>query len=198
MALTIEMIEDKEFKIGLRGYDQKDVDSFLDEVCDQIEAMENEIASLKAKLSRAGQAPAMTAAPAIIPAPMAVQSVPVPAPMAVQPAPVPAPVPQPIPALPQEEAPAQEDASEAAQRLLASAQKVYDDTVAEANAEAKRILREAQSGADAEINGLTSERDALKAEIEMLKDTARDYRERFRHLLLDQQHVLDSEKALFE
>ena len=187
MALTIEMIEDKEFKIVLRGYDQKDVDSFLDEVCDQIEAMENEIASLKAKLSRAGQAPAMTAAPAIISAPMPVQSVP-----------VPAPVPQPIPALPQEEAPAQEDASEAAQRLLASAQKVYDDTVAEANAEAKRILREAQSGADAEINGLTSERDALKAEIEMLKDTARDYRERFRHLLLDQQHVLDSEKALFE
>lgn len=189
MPLTIEMIEDKEFKIAFRGYDQEDVDSFLDEVCDQIEAMEKEIAFLQAKLGRIDQAPSLASVPA--PAIM-------PAPMPVQPVPKPAPVLPPVYSVPREGAPVQEDASEAAQKLLASAQKVYDDTVAEANAEAKRILREAQSGADEEMRALMMDRDELKAQIEMLKDTARDYRERFRRLLQDQQHVLDSEKALFE
>lgn len=180
MPLTIDMIEDKEFKIKVRGYDQEEVDEFLDEICDQIEAMEKEIAALQAKLNRANQAPAVKAAPI--------------------PAPVPAPMPAPIYAPPQEKpaAFAQEDGSESAQRLLARAQKVYDDTVAEANVEARRILREAQTEAEAGIRELISERDGLKEEIEMLKDTARDYRERFRRLVQDQQHVLDSERALFD
>ena len=174
MPLTIAMIEEKEFKTKVRGYDQEEVDNFLDEVCDQIEAMEREIASLQAKLSKAGQTPVVTAAPVPVPAPMY------------------------APVLEKSPVAVQEDSSEAAQRLLTKAQKVYDDTVAEANAEARRILREAQNGADSEMRGLAAERDALREEVEMLKDAARDYRERFRRLLQDQQHVLESEKALFD
>ena len=37
MAITVAMIEEKEFKIKMRGYDPSEVDEFLDEICDEIE-----------------------------------------------------------------------------------------------------------------------------------------------------------------
>ena len=36
MQITIEMIESKEFKIRPKGYDQQEVDEFLDAICDEI------------------------------------------------------------------------------------------------------------------------------------------------------------------
>ena len=34
MAITVTMIEEKEFKTKVRGYDPLEVDEFLDAICD--------------------------------------------------------------------------------------------------------------------------------------------------------------------
>ena len=183
MAITVSMIEEKEFKTKLKGYDPVEVDEFLDQVCDEMVALQEEIATLNQRLSQAtrgaGYAPAAVPAPV----PMPGGAVPAPAPLkeAVKPAQAP-----------------KENASEAAQRLLAQAQKVYDETLAEARSKAEEILKNADSKADRDVESLEEEKAALEKEVEMLKATAKDYRERFLRLVEDQQHVLKAETVLFE
>lgn len=169
MPITVSMIEEKDFKTKMRGYDPVEVDEFLDEICDEMVAMQEEIAALQ---SRVNQLQAnRTFAPAV---------------------PVPAPAAAPAP---RKEA-AEDD--ETAQRILARAQRFYDETVAEAKAEAEAILKDARGRADSTTVDLESEKASLKEEIEMLKATARDYRNRFRNLVEDQQHVLNAENELFD
>ena len=55
MAITVAMIEEKEFKIKMRGYDPSEVDEFLDEVCDEMVALQEEIATLNQRLSQSSQ-----------------------------------------------------------------------------------------------------------------------------------------------
>ena len=98
----------------------------------------------------------------------------------------------------EETAPQRQEASEAAQKLLARAQKVYDETLADAKQEAQDILDEAKKQAAEQIGSLEDQRNALEKEVESLKAAARDYRERFQRLIDDQAHILKSEKALFE
>ena len=169
------MIEEKEFKTKMRGYDPVEVDEFLDEICDEMVAMQEEISTLQSRLNQAPRAEAP-----FVPAPAAM------------------PVPAPVPAPRKAEKAETEEASEAAQRLLAKAQKVYDETLAEAKAEADKILSGAHTRADSGLSDLEEERKALEEEIEMLKAAAKDYRERFERLVEDQQHVLRAETKLFE
>ncbi len=175
MPITVAMIEEKEFKTKMRGYDPVEVDEFLDEICDEMVAMQEEISTLQSRLNQAPRAEAP-----FVPAPAAM------------------PVPAPVPAPRKAEKAETEEASEAAQRLLAKAQKVYDETVAEAKAEADKILSGAHTRADSGLSDLEEERKALEEEIEMLKAAAKDYRERFERLVEDQQHVLRAETKLFE
>ena len=61
MQITIEMIESKEFKIRPKGYDQQEVDEFLDAICDEMAA---QIQSLQQQLMSAqAKRPAPVAAP---------------------------------------------------------------------------------------------------------------------------------------
>ena len=175
MPITVAMIEEKEFKTKMRGYDPVEVDEFLDEICDEMVAMQEEISTLQSRLNQAPRAEAP-----FVPAPAAM------------------PVPAPVPAPRKAEKAETEEASEAAQRLLAKAQKVYDEPVAEAKAEADKILSGAHTRADSGLSDLEEERKALEEEIEMLKAAAKDYRERFERLVEDQQHVLRAETKLFE
>ncbi len=175
MPITVAMIEEKEFKTKMRGYDPVEVDEFLDEICDEMVAMQEEISTLQSRLNQAPRAEAP-----FVPAPAAM------------------PVPAPVPAPRKAEKAETEEASEAAQRLLAKAQKVYDETLAEAKAEADKILSGAHTRADSGLSDLEEERKALEEEIEMLKAAAKDYRERFERLVEDQQHVLRAETKLFE
>lgn len=182
MPITVAMIEEKEFKTKMRGYDPVEVDEFLDEICDEMVAMQEEIATLQSRVAQAGR----TAAP----------YTPVPAPAA-----VPVPAPEPVVKVVEKEVVKEvikEDASEAAQRLLARAQKVYDETVADAQAEAEKILQNATARADSGVEALAEEKEALEKEVAMLKAAAKDYRERFLRLVEDQQHVLNAETELFE
>ncbi len=179
MPITVAMIEEKEFKTKMRGYDPVEVDEFLDEICDEMVAMQEEISTLTQRLNQTAHNAFVSSA------------VPTPVP---PPAPIPAPAPAPKPV----EAPKAQDSSEAAQRLLAQAQKVYDETIAEAKAKAEEIMNGASSRASLGLGDLEAEKSDLQQEVEMLRQAAKDYRERFLRLIEEQHHILKSETALFE
>ncbi len=68
MQITIEMIESKEFKIKPRGYDQQEVDEFLDAICDEMAAQQDQIQALQQQLMSAqAKRPAPAPAPAVTP-----------------------------------------------------------------------------------------------------------------------------------
>ena len=50
--ITIEVIETKEFHVAARGYNQHEVDEFLDSICDELERIEGEMAALKQENDR--------------------------------------------------------------------------------------------------------------------------------------------------
>ena len=50
--ITIEVIETKEFHVAARGYNQHEVDEFLDSICDELERIEIEMDELKAENDR--------------------------------------------------------------------------------------------------------------------------------------------------
>ena len=186
MPITVAMIEEKEFKTKMRGYDPVEVDEFLDDICDEMVAMQEEIATLTQRLNQAPHNPYGSVA------------VPVPAVSAAVPPPVSAPVQPSAQRAAEAPAPAREDTSEAAQRLLSQAQKVYDQTIAEAKAKAEEILSGASERASMNLEDLEAEKRDLQQEVEMLRQTAKDYRERFLRLIEDQQHILNAETGLFE
>ena len=64
MPITVAMIEEKEFKTKMRGYDPEEVDEFLDEICDEMVAMQEEIATLQARLAQAPRSNQAAFAPA--------------------------------------------------------------------------------------------------------------------------------------
>ena len=55
--ITVDDISRKEFSFVNRGYNQKEVDDFLDDICDEMERMENEIIDLRQKTSVVRTAP---------------------------------------------------------------------------------------------------------------------------------------------
>lgn len=71
MAVTIQMIETKEFKTKAHGYDPEEVDVFLDEIADEFEEMQREIQALRAAQMRPSSqpVPAPAPAPAAVPEP---------------------------------------------------------------------------------------------------------------------------------
>ena len=53
--ITVDEISRKEFSFANKGYNQKEVDDFLDDICDEIERMENEIMDLRQKTTAVRQ-----------------------------------------------------------------------------------------------------------------------------------------------
>ena len=47
--ITVELIAHKEFSISSKGYNQNEVDNFLDDICEEMERMEKEIIDLRQK-----------------------------------------------------------------------------------------------------------------------------------------------------
>ncbi|MBQ2699787.1 MAG: DivIVA domain-containing protein [Clostridia bacterium] len=174
MQITVEMIESKEFKTKVRGYDPAEVDEFLDAICDEIVAMEEEIENLNQRLAQqsANQVRPVKAEPAPAPAPVA--------------------------AAPVRSAVMDKEQQETLNSLLINAQKVADQTVAEAHTRAEAIVAQAQKKIDEQLAGLEEEKATLAEEVENLKKAAADYKERFLRLMQDQKHVLDAETELFK
>ena len=178
--LTTEDVLNKKFQyVKFReGYDQDEVDEFLDEVVSTIYSLQMENQDLKEKLEAAERRIAELSnsdyAPAETPAPVAAPVVETPAPAA--------------PALT-----GLQDA-ESATSMLALAQRVHDEYVrdgeeqaakiiAEANAEREKIIADAQAQKDSLLSQLDQERELLENKINGLRTFEAEYRSNLRNHL---------------
>ena len=168
MQITVEMIDTKEFKIKPRGYDQQEVDDFLDAIGDEMVRQLDTIQSLQQQLQQAKAARPQPEAPTQVLKP-------------VQPKPAPASAP----------------ASDSFREILEMAQKVKDETIAEAQRKADAIVDEANAQASARLSSLEKEKDALTREVAALKAAASEYRAKFEALLQAQQEAMEKAADLF-
>ena len=175
--LTTEDVLNKKFQyVKFReGYDQDEVDEFLDEVVSTIYSLQMENQDLKEKLEAAERRIAELSnsdyAPAETPAPVAAPVVETPAPAA--------------PSLT-----GLQDA-ESATSMLALAQRVHDEYVrdgeeqaakiiADANAERDAIISDAQKQKDSLLSQLDQERELLENKINGLRTFEAEYRTNLR------------------
>ena len=210
MPLTPEDVHNKQFTtVRLReGYDEEEVDAFLDEVEAELTRLIRENEELRAKLAAATRAAASAAA---APVPMRREPTPIPAPAPPQPAlPAPLPAPLPVPQAPQFQAPGGDSAA----RVLALAQQTADQAIAEARNEANKIVgeargradgleREARGKADAlerdaqekhrvAMGSLETARAALERKVDDLRAFEREYRQRLKSYLDGQMRQLEA------
>ncbi|WP_182113653.1 MULTISPECIES: DivIVA domain-containing protein [unclassified Actinotalea] len=211
--LTADDVLNKKFQATKfrEGYDQDEVDDFLDEVVNTLRAVSAENEELKAKLAAAERRVAElsrnngggTSSPFAQP-----QDRPEPAPApAPAPAPEPEPEPEPAPApvvaapVAQERVTAQAPTAsqrlsepESATGMLQLAQKLHDDyvrsgqeegdrIVADAKSQATRIVREAEETSARTLSQLEQERSLLERKIDELRVFERDYRTRLKSYL---------------
>lgn len=181
--LTADDVLNKKFQPTKfrEGYDQDEVDDFLDEVVNTLRLITAENEELKAKLAAAESALAEAGGE-------------VPAPVEAAPEPVaePAPEPEPEPAPVEEARPRSEP--ESAAGMLALAQKLHDEyvhngeverdrIVGEAQSTADRLVREAEEQKERTIGQLEEERVLLERKIDELRIFERDYRARLKSYL---------------
>jgi DivIVA domain-containing protein len=192
--LTADEVLNKKFQATKfrEGYDQDEVDDFLDEVVNTLREVQGENEELKTKLAAAerriaelSRAGAQQAAPAPKPEPT---PEPAPAPVAAAPVAAPAPVVAPV------QQPARASEPESATGMLALAQKLHDDyvrsgqeesdrLVGEAKSQANRIVREAEETSQRTLGQLEQERSLLERKIDELRVFERDYRTRLKSYL---------------
>ncbi|MDO5022075.1 MAG: DivIVA domain-containing protein [Eubacteriales bacterium] len=170
MPITVNMIEEKEFKIKVRGYDPVEVDEFLDEICDEMIVMQETIASLRDKVAKQDSA-SFAPPPPMQPAAPAIPLSPTPPPAERFPADL-----------------------ETAKKLLEDTQKSCDEALANAKKRANEIIQEAKDRVpDPELTDLETQRDSVRQEIETLKEELESFRNRFKSMLNDQKDLLDAE-----
>ena len=166
--ITIEVIETKEFHVAARGYNQREVDEFLDSICDELESMEAEMATLQATINRLQN-----------------QAVPQPIMHQAYQAPKPAPI-----------VPASMETDGTFREILEMAQCVKEQTIADAEAKAAEIIGNAEIEVKARLGNLAEEKDELEAQVASLKTAVRDYKARFAQMLNAVQEVLDATEEL--
>ncbi len=219
MPLTPEDVHNKQFTtVRLReGYDEEEVDAFLDEVEAELTRLLRENEELRAKLAAATRAAAQAQQqqqqqppmdrPPMDRMPARREPVPIPPQL---PAPMPVPVPQAQP-------PQFQPGGDSAARVLALAQQTADQAIAEARNEANKIVGEARTRADGmerEARGKADalERDAqekhrvamgtleqarasLERKVEDLRAFEREYRQRLKSYLESQMRQLESNSS---
>ena len=194
--LTADDVLNKKFQATKfrEGYDQDEVDDFLDEVVNTLRAVQTENEELQTKLaaaerrvaelSRAGASADVTDSVDTDTAPAPVAAAPVAATVA-EPAPV-------VSAAPA--ATARPSEPESATGMLLMAQKLHDDYVRsgqeesdrlinEAKAQSTRIVREAEETSHRTLSALEQERSLLERKIDELRVFERDYRTRLKSYL---------------
>ncbi len=158
--ITIEVIETKEFHVAARGYNQHEVDEFLDSICDELERIEAEMDALKAENDR-----------------LQYQA-----------------VPQVTKATPVVSAPAGNDGT--FREILEMAQRVKEQTIADAEAKAAEIVANAEVEVKARLGNLTEEKEALEEQIASLKESAKAFKAQFAEMIGVAQDTLDAMKIL--
>ncbi len=171
MGITVSDIERKEFAYKGAGYDPYDVDQYLDQICDEMVAMQDRIVQLEKELADAQREVEQ-------------------AKHAAQPAPAPAPAQQETFARPAAAEPPVARTSEALEAILINAQRLADDAVENANRKADELLKKAQAEADGITSGAQGEKERIEAEYATLKEAAQKFKEDFLK-------ILDEHKSLF-
>ncbi len=216
MPLTPDEVVNKRFSATKfrQGYDEEEVDEFLDEVVAELRRLTAENDDLKSKLAacerRVGELTRGGATAAVAaPAPTPVAAAPEPEP---EPAPAPAPEPAAVPAAASAPAPVAASLSsgpEGAASMLALAQKLHDEhveagraegarVVAEAKEHADRLVREAEEKQRRTLGNLEQERAVLERKVDELRSFERDYRRRLKAYLEGQLRDLDALPAAGE
>jgi DivIVA domain-containing protein len=212
MPLTPEDVRNKQFTtVRLReGYDEDEVDAFLDEVETELRRLIRENDELRAKLAAATRA--ASAAPATTAPQPAVEAEKKDEPAKAEPEAAP----EPPKSVAEPPAPIAVEASgaDSAARVLALAQQTADQAIAEARSEANKIVgdarsraeaieREARNKADALerdaqdkhrsiIGVLETQRNALEAQLDQLRQFEREYRSRLKSFLEGQLRQLEA------
>lgn len=197
MALTPEDVVNKRFQPTKfrEGYDQDEVDDFLDEVVVELRRLNQENEELRQRLiasdSRINE---LQRSASSAPAP---QTFAQPEPIAAAPAPAPA---------PSFAAPGMDAASmdpSNTNNLLQLARRLHEEHVregvekrdaliAEGHATAARVVAEAESKQRAQLNSLDQERQSLEQRIEELRNFEREYRQKLKSYIEGQLRDLDS------
>ncbi|GAA4371875.1 DivIVA domain-containing protein [Actinomadura sp. NPDC048032] len=197
MPLTPADVRNKQFSTTrLRpGYDEEEVDAFLDEVEAELDRLIQENEELRAKLAEClrGKVPAM-AAPIVEPKPD-IQKIPEP------PRPEPQPQPEPEPVLGglgmSSPAPSGEDNMDTAARVLALAQQTADQAIADARREADETLGRARREAEEILGKARRQADQIVSEARSRAEALdRDAQERHRQVmgsLVQQREELERE-----
>jgi DivIVA domain-containing protein len=213
--LTADDVLNKKFQATKfrEGYDQDEVDDFLDEVVNTLRAVTSENEELKSKLaaaeervkelSREGASSSDTAAAQAVPT-----AQPEPVPPTPGPEPVREPEPEPVAArVSAAAAPAQRTSEpESATGMLQLAQKLHDEYVrsgqeegdriiSEAKSQATRIVRDAEETSNRTLSALEQERSLLERKIDELRVFERDYRTRLKSYLENLLGDLDARGA---
>ena len=202
MALTPEDVVNKRFQPTKfrEGYDQDEVDDFLDEVVVELRRLNQENEELRQRLIASdSQRSGAEAAPAQA-APSFVQQ---PEPPIAEPAPVAASAPLAVQSAP---APAAMDTSDTGgtNNLLQLARRLHEEHVregvekrdaliAEGHATAARIVEESESGHRAQIESLDQERQKLEHRVEELRNFEREYRHKLKSYIEGQLRELDDD-----
>ncbi|TKR23931.1 DivIVA domain-containing protein [Cellulomonas hominis] len=189
--LTADDVLNKKFQATKfrEGYDQDEVDDFLDEVVNTLRETQSENEDLKSKLAAAERRIAELSR-------QGAQAAQAPKPEAEKPAPAPVPAaaPAPAPVATAPVAPQRQSEPESATGMLALAQKLHDDYVRsgqeegdrivnEAKGQAQRIVHEAEETSARTLSELEQERSILERKIDELRVFERDYRTRLKSYL---------------
>lgn len=218
MALTPEVVVNKKFQVTKfrEGYDQDEVDDFLDEIVEELRRLNQEnddlrrqVAELEAQTGETASVPAPVPADGgdeeaataadlpVVEAEPEAQEVSDPEPEIVEPV---APAPQ---AAPVQES-STDTTAESAAGVLAMAQRLHDEYVAEgerkrdeivgqAEREANRLVTEAQETSRKTLEDFEKRKTTLEREVEELRGFERDYRSRLRSFIENQLKDLDSQ-----
>ncbi|MEX3566083.1 DivIVA domain-containing protein [Micrococcus endophyticus] len=207
MALSWEDVVNKQFQPTKfrEGYDQGEVDDFLDEIVGELKRLQglNEALTEENEALRAGGAVPAAATDAPEAAADAAVPVDVDAPAAA----VDVAVVEPALADASAEAPGTDPASASAAGVLAMAQRVHDEHVAageqrrdelitEAEAEAQRLVAEAERTRTSTLEQLAEDKAGLEADVERLRDFETDYRGRLTAYIEGQLREIRSQERI--
>jgi len=200
MALTPEDVVNKRFQATKfrEGYDQDEVDDFLDEVVVELRRLTQEndelrqrVAAAEARASEAASAPVAAAAAVPAPTPAAVYSEPA--------------SPPPTVAVPTQAGQSQSELDEqtSTTNLLQLARRLHEEHVregvekrdaliAEGHATAARVVAEAEAKQRQQMGILDQERLSLEKRVDELRSFERDYRQKLKSYIEGQLRELDT------
>jgi len=202
MALTPEDVVNKRFQPTKfrEGYDQDEVDDFLDEIVVELRRLNAENEELRKAAGGSSDVSPTTAVPAPVAAITKTDEVPAEDNVPEVAADVEEPTPAPAPA-------ASTGTAESAAGVLAMAQRLHDEYVtagleqrdkiiAEAQLEANGLVNDAQDKSRTILGELEDQKSVLESTVEQLRGFERDYRARLKAYIEGQLRDLDARGSL--